>query len=67
MENIVWNGSYSDCAVLTVRLSVGIGHRLFNTTLILHLNMYVTVPLTAQYSIHCASAHDDSLTLYYAC
>jgi hypothetical protein len=32
MENIVWNGSYSDCTGLTVTLSVGIGHRLFNKT-----------------------------------
>lgn len=67
MANIVWTGSYSDCTVRTVTLSVGIRHRLFNRTLISHLNMYVTVPLTAQYSIHCASAQDDSLTLYYAC
>lgn len=50
MANIVWNGSYSDCTVLTVTLSVGIGHRLFNRTLISHLNKYVTVPLTAQHS-----------------
>ena len=50
MEDIVWNGSYSDCTVLTVTLSVGIGHGLFNRTRISHLNMYMPVPLPAQYS-----------------
>ena len=41
MENVVWNGSYSDCTELTATLSVGTGHRLFSRTLISHLNMYV--------------------------
>jgi len=67
VEDIVWNGSYSDCTVPTVALSVGIGHRLFSRTRISHLNMYVTVQLPAQYSTHCTGAQDVSITLYYAC
>ena len=52
-----------DCTLLTVTLSVGIGHPLLHMSRVSHFNTYVTVPLPVQYSIHCTVAQDVSITL----